>query len=351
VDRVGGVNCCPTKFENQKQGLPITTLAGAKVQGEDKFNLFISFVKIILMKIDLWVLQLFSDFNKRAFTLGFVLLLVVSIFSCRKDTLEQNPESHFSYAQPDYPEKPAGRYLKSIYLEDLGMGTSGTKVEFDYDKKKYVQSYLFRDFDHNQLAGFVLFEYDIKGNATRIKLLAPDSTLRKYDDIEYDSQGRFTKISTYEQSLENENFELSFFNEFVYPSVDSIIQYGYIRHYNFEMPGKMLYLRDSSGNVFRRICFRFEEQYPYSETENYFTNKHRIFEHHGIPKYYLPIGGISLVEILSSNTLNGFQSFTYEDDSIKVPNGEPRCFNLEHDTDGYPVSEDGLFFYYYEDFD
>ena len=97
--------------------------------------------------------------------------------------------------------------------------------------------------------------------------------------------------------------------------------------------------------------FRVEEQYPYNERENYFTPKQRIIEHHGLPKYYLSLHGISLDIILSSNTLTGFQSFSYKNDSIRVPYGEPRYFLFEYDDDEYPVSQDGLYFYYYEDYD
>lgn len=117
------------------------------------------------------IVKAVSYLNNRVLIMSFFLLLSASIVSCRKDRLEQNPENQFNYIPPDYPEKPSGRYLKSIYVEGPGMGTSGTKVEFEYDKKKYVQSYIFRGFDSNDIAGTTLLEYDIYGNAIRIKLL------------------------------------------------------------------------------------------------------------------------------------------------------------------------------------
>ena len=303
------------------------------------------------MKINFLLSNLPSGLNKSALILSLVLLFIVSIFSCGKDTMERNSENQFGYTPPDYPEKPAGRYLKSIYLNDLGMGTAGTKVEFEYDEKNYVQSYLLRAFDHNDITGFVWLEYDINGNAKKIRLLTHDSTLKQYDNIEYDLEGRFTKISTYQKSDGNENFELSYFSEFMYPSVDTIVEYHYIRYNNFEMPHKSLFLLDSSGNVFRKMNFRFEEKYPYSERENYFTKRQRINEHHDLPKYYLSIYGISMEMVLSSNTLTGFQSFTYEQDSIKVPLGEPSIMPFEYDEKWFPISQDGVYFFYYTDFE
>jgi hypothetical protein len=276
---------------------------------------------------------------------------MASIVSCRKDRLEQNPKTQFNYIPPDYPKKPSGRYLKSIYVEDPGMGLSGTKVEFEYDKKNYVQSYIFRGFDNNDIAGITLLEYDIMGNAIRIKLLNSDSSFLRYDDIEYDIHGRFTKISTYEKSDENEIFELSYFNEYFYPSADSIIEYRYIRYYNFEMPHKTVFLLDSVGNVFQQINFNFEAEYPYSSNEYYFANNRRIFDHHGLPKYYVSIIGFSLKEILSSNTLTGYQYFTYQNDNMKIPLGDTAFIYFEYDNLGFPVSRGNIYFYHYDAFE
>ena len=231
------------------------------------------------------------------------------------------------------------------------MGTSGTKVEFEYDKKKYVKSYIFRGFDSNDIAGTTLLEYDIYGNAIRIKLLDPDSSILKYDDIEYDLNGRFTKISTYEKSDENEIFELKHFNEYFYPTTDSIIEYIYIRYNNFELPHKTVFLLDSARNVIQKINYRFEAEYPYSRSEYYFTNNRRIFNHHCLPKYYVATIGFSLVEILSSNTLTGYQNFTYQNDSIYIPLGDTTIINFEFDNLGFPVSRGNIYFYHYEAFE
>lgn len=279
------------------------------------------------------------------------LLIVATFISCHKEKLDHDNENQFTYVPPNYPEKPLGRYLKSVFVEDPGLGTSGTKVEFEYDEKRYVQSYIFRGFDSNEIAGITLIEYDIIGNATRIKLLNPDSSLLKYDDIEYDIQERFTKISLYERSEEPEAFELISFREYLYPSADSIIEYGYIRHYDFEMPHKKVFLLDSAGNVSQVMCYRFEAEYPYSCSEYYFSSNPTIFGHHRLPKYYVPIPGFQLETVLSSNTLTGYQYFTYQNDSVKIPLGDTAFINFEYDNLGFPVSRGNIYFYHYEDFE
>lgn len=297
----------------------------------------------------LWNEKSLTAFNNVVLFQIFVLLLLVSFISCRKENIDQVPENPFSFEQPDYPKKPAGRYLQHIIFEHPGDGYSGTKMAFTYDEKNYVQSYLIRDLDQNQIIGYTTHEYDILGNATLIKHFNQDTILIGYQNVEWDLSGRFTKISNYEKSNDSDEFSLTKFTEYEYVLPDSIIERRYIEHYNFELTHTNIFLVDSAGNIVEKIKYFLDETYPYAADEFCYSNNKRIFEHQDLPLYRTSVVGFGLTERLSNNTQISYRYFTFENDTVKVPLGDATQILFEYDEFGYPESRSNMFYYYYED--
>lgn len=284
-----------------------------------------------------------------------IFLLVVFLCSCEKHEHNINniiTDDIYNYIEPDYPAKPSGRYLSYIYYDyptQFYPFYSGKKVEFVFNKKNYVDYFIVFGNNGNSVGRKVKIEYNIDGIATRIKYFNLDSIIIAYEQFNYDELSRLNKISKYEQ-IDNQNkYELKYFNEFSYPTTDSIIEMRYFKYYNFERPFKDIYILDNNKNVKEKLNYYYSSLYPYSSREFYYNDKKRAFDNLDLPIYEISYDRFQLSEIFSTNHYVGFQNYSYENDSIKTAIGEPHYYDYEYDSLDFPTSRDEIIFYHYID--
>ncbi|WP_163714593.1 hypothetical protein [Mangrovibacterium lignilyticum] len=288
-------------------------------------------------------------------SLPLIVLLLGLLISCEKEAPEIETEDIYAYEEPNYPMKQGGRFLRSIYYNYPEINNldypfeSGTKVEFFYNSKNYVDYFKVYGFGANSEGRVVKIEYNIQGLVNRIKYFSLDSTIIAYELFKYDSSKRLLKISNYEQKEEHNNYELVNYSDFKYPSNDTIIQYMYAQYDNFEQAHKEVYIYSLERNIKEKYNYKYRSEHPYLSSEFFYNDKKRPFENLDLPIYEIAYDKFGLSEVFSTNHQVGFQSYSYDNDGVKVEVGGTQIFDYKYDDLGFPISRDESIYYGYID--
>src|ERR1035437_2923584 len=106
----------------------------------------------------------------------FFLILVFTLAGCKVEDTKPKVDYLALYVQPDYPKKPAGRFLKDITYQYPPLPAvlnlpfqSGIKVELFFNTKNYVDYFKIYRFGADSVGRVVRVEYNITGLVSRIK--------------------------------------------------------------------------------------------------------------------------------------------------------------------------------------
>ena len=297
-----------------------------------------------------------SLLNLNLNSLLLYILLAMVFSSCEEEEPKEKIDYLKLYNEPNYPKKATGRFLKIIEYQYPALPTEsdfpfedGIKVEFFYNSKNYVDYFKVYGFQADTVRRVVRIEYNISGLVSRIKYFDQDSTITGFELFEYNAQWKLTRISKYERTEDQMAYELASFSKFTYPAADKIEELRYGKYNKFIEPFRDVYSYDEKGNIKEVLNYAYDTPTPYSSWEYYYNDKKSPFENLGLPVYEIEYDHFERSEVFSKNHTIGYQAYTYENSSVKVPFGEKQMFEMVYDSLDFPVSRNDSIFYNYVD--
>lgn len=288
------------------------------------------------------------------FIIGVLLIL---FSSCKKENLEDEFYELHNYSKPNYPAKPAGRYLIYIYdsvpeLPNQSIN-SGKTAEFIYDNKNYVEQIIIYINSGETISRNIRIEYNIDGQVTKIKYYNSDDILLSFESFAYDNAGRLSSSELNNVDVSNATIEAITLDEFIYYGNDSIIRLRNGKY--FYGAFKDLHILDDNKNVIHIYYYDNKNSiYPTTSVEYSYDNNSKIIENLNLPIYnnHLDVGYyriFNIGEVFSTNNQTSSQSYSYENDGSATPFGELHTNEYVYDELGYPVSKNNRTYYYYTD--
>lgn len=290
------------------------------------------------------------------FIIGIILIL---FSSCKKENPEDEFYELYNYSKPNYPKKPAGRYLIYMYdsvpdLPNLMYG-SGKTLEFVYDNKNYVDQMIIYSNGGETILRRIEIEYDVDGQVTKMKYYNSGDILLNFASFTYDNLGRLSTFEFHNVDVNNETIETITLDEFIYHGKDSITQLRYGKYFNGSF--KDLHILDDNKNVIHTYYYDNKNSiYPTTSVEYEYDNNAKMIGNLGLPIYHNYLDGISyhifnIGDVFSTNNQTSCQFYSYENDGSSTSNGELHTNEYVYDDLGYPISNNNRTFYYYSDFD